>query len=311
MRCGVKQDPELLFRSFAIANRFLPKKFIAIWLEHNKEMINDPKILAPDEYFYLASNTYNKTQLINEKIPKIEPKITKDKKFGIFLLEEGLSMRPDFDIKLEQIMAAIPMASIKFDYTYSPVVFTKPKYPPARKKALKLLETHSYKQFSLALKDPKLIKELKTTLTYSGAIVNKTKINSNNFSYMNFRNDRGFMTGISSIMKSTGKTFTPDLLIKPTISKKPLQSNRLRPQTSRPLSIRPMSGLAQTTERKARPQTGNPSNQSSAQTTTRRSRPQTGNSKYSSALSLGIKDEPYHILTLRESVTMSNRDLSF
>lgn len=292
MRNGVKQDPELLFRSFSMVNRFLPKRLIEIWLGHNREMLTNQNILTPDEYFVLGSNTFSKSKLIAERIPKIKVTIAKDKKTGTFLLEQGLTFMPDYDTKLEKIMSTIPISSITFDYTYSPSIFSKPKHPQARKKALKLLETHSYKHFTSALKDPKLIKHLKSAILQTEAILNKTKINSDNFSYMGFRNDSGFMNKISSIIKTTGNP-TPDVKLKITPIKG-LNFLNKRPNTSRPAVSRPQT---------SRTYIGRPASSSTKMFT---SRPTTGRIK--TALQLGIKDEPYHVLTLREHVTLNSTE---
>ena len=90
--------------------------------------------------------------------------IQKDKKTGTFLLEEDLAMKPDFDIRLEKLMGNIPNANVLFDYTYKPEYFVNNKHPPARKKVLKMLETHNLKQFKAALSDSGLIKDLKKVL---------------------------------------------------------------------------------------------------------------------------------------------------
>ena len=255
-------------------------------------MLIDSIYLYPDEYFFLASNTFNKEHIIREKIPMLGLTIEKDIKTGTYLLEQGLSAKPDFDVKLEKIMENIPMTNIFYDYTYVPDVYIREKNILAKKKALKMLETHSYKQFVTALKDPKLIKSLKSVLSNSKITLNKTKINSQNFSYLNFRSSTGFVNGITEVIKKPAFNPTESYNKEEKFlltTKHQFKSSR--PQTSRTMPIRPIS--------------------SSMRTISNRTRPQTGISrikKNSTALSLGIKDEPYHVLTLRESVTLRNID---
>jgi hypothetical protein len=288
MRNGVKQDPKQISRSLALSNRYLPEKFINIWLEHNRELLNDNRILSPDEYLFLASNSYSKESLIKEKIPTVKMSIKKDLKTGTFLIENGLQTKPDFDVRLEKIMSSVPMNMIFFDYTYKSDNFIKEKHPPARKKALKMLETRSFKQFQSSLKDPELIHKLKQTLSNANLLLNKSKLNSENFSYSNYRNSEVFVTGMTNLITRLIQVEPATAMSKPdnleligrSIKKQP------RPQTSRPALVRPLSSTSTIYNKKLkRPLTGMPSK------------------KHSTCLNLGIKDEPYHVMTLRESIT--------
>ena len=107
---------------------------------------------------------------------------------------------------------------------------------------------------------------------------------------MSYRTQSGFVNGVTDLVKGDTKKdpFTsiskldfaqiPEKLFKPK-----------RPLTSRTERIRPVSSTSTLLKvKQKRPMTGIPIK------------------KPSSALSLGIKDEPFHILTLRESVTLQS-----
>jgi hypothetical protein len=277
MRNGVKQDPDILFRSFTMASRYLPLKFIRLWLEHNKKLLADQTIILPDEYFILASNTYNKSDLIKEKIPSMQLSIAKDHKTGTFIIDQDLTGKPDFDTKLEKIMGNIPVSNIIFDFNYNS---DAPKEKNAKKRKFSIMETGNFKKFQKSMSDPELLKRLKSTLTSTNVILNKTKVNSENFSYLGFRTNNDLVSGFGTVANTSRGPSDPLFSIKPMLV-------RPRPNTSRPVLSRPISSSYQKIIR--RPQTGVPKL-----------------SNYSSALQLGVKNEPYHVLTLREAVTLNS-----
>ncbi|OMJ92138.1 hypothetical protein SteCoe_5126 [Stentor coeruleus] len=260
MRNGVKQDPKQISRSLALSNRYLPEKFINIWLEHNRELLNDNRILSPDEYLFLASNSYSKGSLIKEKIPTMKMSIKKDLKTGTFLIENGLQTNPDFDMRLEKIMSSVPMNMIFFDYTYKSDNFIKEKYPPARKKALKMLETRSFKQFQSSLKDPELMHKLKQTLSDANLLLNKSKLNSENFSYSSYRNSEVFVTGMTNLITRLIQVEPATAMSKPDnleLTGKSIKKQS-RPQTSRPALVRPLSSTSKIFNKQSRPQASHP-----------------------------------------------------
>lgn len=281
MHNGAAQNPQLLFRSFTMMNRYFPKEFILLWLSHNKEMLSGTKTLAPDEYIILASNTFNKQKLIEEKIPKVRMHNKKDPKTGVYLIDD-FSHKPDFDFKLDQIMLNYKAENIIFDYTYKPTSLIFDKNPQGRKKMLKMLETKSLKDFQTCLRDPVLIKKLRETLNTASNLLTRTRINSDHFSYLNHRNSTGFINGVTSIVKPSRTEFDD---ARPETGGSRI--SRTRPQTSRTVPVRPQSCVS-IQQKLIRPQTSIPSK---------------GKTK-SSALDIGVKNEPYHVMTLRESASL-------
>lgn len=283
MQNGAAQNPQLLFRSFTMVNRYFPKEFISLWLQHNNEMLSSNKTLAPDEYIILASNTYNKQKLIEDKIPKVKIHNKKDPKTGVFLIDDCCH-KPDFDFKLDQLMSSYKPDNIIFDYTFKPTSLIFDKNPQGRKKMMKMLETKSLKDFQSYLSDPIMIKKLRETLNTASGLLTRTKINSENFSYLNHRNSTGFINAVTCFIKpsrSDVDQYRPDSSTSRVF--------RTRPQTSRTMKNRPSSSIS-IQQKLARPQTSIPSKSKSKPT----------------ALSIGIKNEPYHVMTFREFVSQTS-----
>jgi hypothetical protein len=281
MQNGASQNINVLFRSFNLAGRYLHKNLITVWLNHNKDLLSDSKTLAPDEYLILASNTFDKQRLILEKVPQVRMNNNRDPRTGVFLIED-VSKKPDFDFKLEQIMAGLKSDQIDFDYSHKKNSLIYDKNPQGRKKMLKMLETKNIKDFQGYLRDPELMVKLRETLNSASTLLVRTKINSENFSYLNYRDSTGLIQNVANLIKpnrsesgfarpETASTCRP----------------KTRPQTSRTRFFRPLSGVSSTVKL-VRPMTSVPK------------------LKKPNALSLGGKSEPFHVMTLRESVSLSS-----
>ena len=284
MQNGAAQNPQLLFRSFTMVNRYFPKEFIVLWLQHNKEMLSSKKTLAPDEYIILASNSFNKQKLIEDRIPKVRMHNRKDPKTGVFLIDDCCH-KPDFDFKLDQLMSSYKPENILFDYTFKPTSLIFDRNPQGRKKMMKMLETKSLKDFQSYLSDPVMIKKLRETLNTATGLLTRTKINSENFSYLSHRSSTGFINAITSFAKPSRSDFDqyrPDSSTSRGLS-------RTRPQTSRTVKNRPASSIS-IQHKLARPQTSVPNKSKSKPT----------------ALSIGIKNEPYHVMTFREYISKAS-----
>lgn len=285
MQNGASQNPNILFRSFNLSGRYMHKNLISAWLVHNKDLLTDSKTLTPDEYLILASNTFDKQKLIQDRVPKVRMHNTKDSKTGVFLIED-VSKKPDFDYKLDQIMSSYKQNLIDFDYTYSKNSLIYEKNPQGRKKMLKMLETKSLKEFQGYLRDPELIKKLRETLNSASNLLTRTRINSENFSYLNYRDSTGYINNMANIIKSNGRSES-DLGFNARPDTASTYRPKTRPQTSRTGIVRPMSAIS-IQKKVNRPLTSVPK------------------LKKPNALSLMAKSEPYHVMTLRESVSLSS-----
>lgn len=113
---GAAQDIESLFNSFILLNRFLPKKLIALWLSHHKSLLKDQATLQPNEYFLLAANTYDRTELFAEKFPFAHLTLNKEESTGCYSFE---AIRPpgDCDIRLNNALTDnIQRTTVRFDW---------------------------------------------------------------------------------------------------------------------------------------------------------------------------------------------------
>lgn len=119
-------DVNVLFNSFTVVNRFLSRKLIQSWISHNSWALRKSTTISPDEYLFLAANTYDRTELIAETLSKNENFHKKKKKNGIFLIQESFSI-PDPDERLDKLLGKVNDIHIKYDYDnpiYVPINFS-------------------------------------------------------------------------------------------------------------------------------------------------------------------------------------------
>ena len=92
-------------------------------------MIKNPEFLSPDEYFFLAANTYDRTKLILENLSKDEY-FRKEKQNGMYRIKGSFSIS-DPDQRLDKIKSKINVLNIKFD-------FQNPSLTPSHLKSKKV-----------------------------------------------------------------------------------------------------------------------------------------------------------------------------
>lgn len=277
-------------------------------------------ILTPHEYLFLAANTYDRAKLIEERLSYPILTLNKESGTSTFCLSESVTINPDLDRRLERIMNAhFNAANVIFDPEDKPEEFPAFKINRFARKSLKQTQKDQMNQFRVLLRDPNLYQQVKQTLQKSSGIVNKSKTNEK-FSYQRLRATSGILsnsrpqTARSVSQRSIKNRRAMTDLLKPfeEISKAPHHQHCVsfreieRPSSavnliknSSDVIIRPFSATTITTHKT---QSHIPT---SRPMTAKSSRPFTAYSMTSTAVSLKLKEEPYHILTLREAALLS------
>mmetsp|Transcript_100 Transcript_100/g.177 ORF Transcript_100/g.177 Transcript_100/m.177 type:complete len:352 (+) Transcript_100:178-1233(+) len=292
---GVNQNSKLLSRAFILCNRFMPVKLIELWLEKHKTILRHETKIAPDEYFFLAANTSDRNKLIEENIPKPKLENKKDERTGTFEIDQVVLSSPDIDKKLEKITSLnIVAQNVIFD--------TDEKIPHSSAEVSKLEKSPDNKVNRLKrhMQNPELFKQIKKNLQESRYFIKKAK--NEKFSYLSYKSRP--QTSCTNFKASRPvSAISPSQTIR---SPKP-QNLRIQSPSFQLFNNLPVSSKSNTKLLKnclVRPSSGAVKTERTRPCTAK-SRPQTATSHVSTGNTLGIKNEPFHVMTLRESVVVS------
>ena len=73
---GVRLHIPLLVKMMRNINRFMTRKLIEVWIYYCKLLLHKPRLILPHEFLILLTNSINRKEAIEEKLPK--PQFGKD-----------------------------------------------------------------------------------------------------------------------------------------------------------------------------------------------------------------------------------------
>ena len=320
-------------------NRFLPDRILTLWLERNQPFLSHTKILTPNEFLFLVCNTRDRAEAIAE-LPYGERTLARDTGNKTFFLDETVKFNTAPERWLQR----------HADQTndYNRLVYVGPDAPVRTKAANQKTDKQTVAnktkeeldEFKQALRNPKLIGEIKAALAESQHQLNTARL-SGRLAY-----EEKHLAEIKPVNTQAWKlnpTSRPATARSPYLSKSPSEGALLAKSllTAKKFDMYIPPNLLFGSARKSRPRSavhwGSPplstharpfsavsrvtalSRFSSAGTLPSpsfilpSSRPVTAGSRVETAVSsiqmnTLVNEEPYHVLSLREAAILSARE---
>ena len=287
-RNGAVRNLETLFKTFCLINRFMPKRLISKWLDYNSMHFREKGVIMGDEFFFLACNSYDKTDLLEKRVKRPLFSLKKDRKSGTYHIDH-VPVPVDPDLNLNKVLeVGIEPENVFFDVdnpvTAPPEVEVKKpvkKHSQSMRSVLRNPSLYDYLKQTVQIPDmAKTLRPYITVPTNNRPGTAQPPKNSNN------RPDTAKPLKSSSNRLDTAK---PSKSSSNRLDTAPSKNSSKRLDTAPPKSSSNRPGTAKS-----------PKSSSNRPTTA-------GISRVSTAVSLPIKEKPFRIMTLREAAVRSYR----
>lgn len=156
-------DKDNIKRVLRSINRFIPDKILTLWLERNQSFLSHTKVITPSEFLFLACNTRDRAEAIGE-LPYGHRTLVQHPGNKTFFLDETvkfntaperwLQRHADQVNDYDRLVYVGPKVAVK----------TKPQNFKTDKQAVVNKNKEELDEFKQALRNPKLIGEIKLAL---------------------------------------------------------------------------------------------------------------------------------------------------
>lgn len=172
---GVLLEKDNIKRVLRSINRFIPDKILTLWLERNQPFLSHTKVLTPNEFLFLVCNTRDRAEALAE-LPYSARTLARDPGNKTFFLDETVKFRTaperwlqrhadqtnDYD-RLIYVGARAPLR-------------TKAAHQKTDKQTVVNKTKEELDEFKQALRNPKLIGEIKQALAESQHQLNTARL---------------------------------------------------------------------------------------------------------------------------------------
>lgn len=172
---GVLLEKDNIKRVLRSINRFIPDKILTLWLERNQPFLSHTKVLTPNEFLFLVCNTRDRAEAIAE-LPYGARTLARDPGNKTFFLDDTVKFRTAPERWLQRHADQVN--------DYDRLVYVGAKAPARTKAANQKTDKQTVAskikeeldEFKQALRNPKLIGEIKQALAESQHQLNTARL---------------------------------------------------------------------------------------------------------------------------------------